>query len=122
MAAQDTGSRARAQGRSGRPGREQSGMLVMVVERFPPGGAAAVYGRLEAEGRLAPDRLRYVDSWVRADLRGCFQLMECDDPLLLQEWVARWGELADFEIVPVTRSADTRALMGRLRAGERPPA
>jgi len=97
-------------------------MLVMVVERFPPGGAAAVYGRLEAEGRLAPDRLRYVDSWVRADLRGCFQLMECDDPLLLQEWVARWGELADFEIVPVTRSADTRALMGRLRAGERPPA
>ena len=89
-------------------------MLFMVVERFTPQAAAEIYRRLRAGGRGFPDGLRYVDSWVRADLRGCFQLMECDDPLLLQEWIAGWGDLADFEIVPVSGSKATQELMARL--------
>jgi hypothetical protein len=60
---------------------------------------------------VLPDGLRYVDSWVWADLRGCFQLMECDDPVLFQEWVAGWGNLAEFELVPVTPSRLTADLM-----------
>jgi Protein of unknown function (DUF3303) len=88
-------------------------MLFMVVERFVSGRAPEIYRRAGA-GRLLPPGLTYVDSWVRADLRGCFQLMECDDPLLLQEWVARWEDLTKFTIVPVTPSSDTADLMQRL--------
>jgi hypothetical protein len=89
-------------------------MLFMVVERFAPGAAREIYRRVREDGRGLPEGLRYVDSWVRADLRGCYQLMECDDLAPLQEWTAGWGELADFEIVPVTPSATTQELMARL--------
>ena len=89
-------------------------MLFMVVERFTPEAAAEIYRRVREDGRSIPDGLRYVDSWVRADLRGCWQLMECDDPALLQEWIAGWGDLTEFEIVPVTSSAETQELMRRI--------
>ena len=65
-------------------------------------------------GRSLPEGLRYVDSWVRADLGGCFQLVECDDARLLQEWIAAWGDLTDFDVVPVTTSKVTQDLMTRL--------
>ncbi len=89
-------------------------MLFMVVERFTPEAAAEIYRRVREGGRSIPDGLRYVDSWVRADLRGCWQLMECEDPALLQEWIAGWGDLTEFEIFPVTSSADTQELMRRI--------
>jgi hypothetical protein len=75
--------------------------------------AVGIYRRVRGEGRSIPEGLRYVDSWVRADLGGCFQLMECDDPRLLQEWIAGWGDLAEFEVFPVTSSASTQELMAR---------
>jgi hypothetical protein len=86
----------------------------MVVERFAPGAAREIYRRVREDGRGLPDGVRYIDSWVRADLGGCFQLMECDELAALQEWVASWGELADFEVVPVTASRETQELMARL--------
>jgi hypothetical protein len=82
-------------------------MLFMVVERFKNRDAVAVYRRFRDQGRMAPQGLRYVGSWIEANFDRCFQLMECDDPRLFQEWVARWGDLADFEIVPVVPSAET---------------
>ncbi|HEY1276952.1 MAG TPA: DUF3303 family protein [Thermoleophilaceae bacterium] len=88
----------------------------MVVERFTPEGAREIYRRVREGSRLLPEGLRYVDSWVRADLRGCFQLMECDDLALLQEWIAGWGDLAEFEILPVVPSTATQELMARLGA------
>ena len=92
-------------------------MLFMVIERFSPGGAGEIYRRVREGGRSVPPGLSYVDSWVQADLGGCFQLMECDDSLLLQEWVARWVDLADFTIVPVTASRETAAMMLRIAEG-----
>ena len=92
-------------------------MLFMVVERFAAGRAAEIYRVARERGRMLPDGLIYVDSWVSAGLDVCFQLMECEDPVLFQEWTARWGDLADIEIVPVVPSAETSALMARL-AGE----
>jgi hypothetical protein len=83
-------------------------MLFMVIERFKDRDAKAVYRRLRERGRGAPDGLRYVDSWVEANFGRCFQLMECDDARLLQQWVAFWGDLVEFEIVPVVPSAETR--------------
>ena len=95
-------------------------MLFMVIERFTPDGAGEIYRRLRRGGRGFPEGLRYVDSWVRADLRGCFQLMECEDPASFQEWIAYWGDLADFEIVPVAGSSATQELMARLDAADAP--
>ena len=59
-------------------------MLFMVIERFRDDAVAKIYARVREGGRSLPDGLRYVDSWVRADLTGCFQLMECDDAAALQ--------------------------------------
>jgi hypothetical protein len=89
-------------------------MLFMVIERFRDRDAKAVYRRFRERGRGAPEGLRYVDSWVEANFDRCFQVMECDDARLLQEWVAFWGDLVEFEIVPVVSSAETRATVERL--------
>ena len=83
-------------------------MLFMVIERFKNRDAKAAYRRLRDHGRGAPDGLRYVDSWVEAGFGRCFQLMDCDDARLLQEWVAFWSDLVEFEIVPVVPSAEAR--------------
>jgi len=82
----------------------------MVLETFKD--ARAVYARFRAEGRLAPEGLRYVGSWVTADLRRCYQVMECDDAALLEDWMARWRDLVDFEVVPVLSSRDAAARIG----------
>lgn len=79
-------------------------MLFMVIERFRNHDALAVYRRFRAQGRMLPEGLKYIDSWTEADLSGCFQLMECDDPLLFEQWTARWQDLVDFEIIPVMTS------------------
>ena len=83
-------------------------MLFMVIERFKSEGAAAVYRRYREQGRMMPEGLRYLESWVETDFERCFQLMECDDARLLQQWVAFWSDLIEFEIVPVVPSAETR--------------
>jgi hypothetical protein len=84
-------------------------MLYMVIERFRGGDAVPVYRRFRDQGRLLPEGLRYVASWVTADLHRCFQIMECDDPELLAQWVARWDDVAEFEFVPVVTSAEAAA-------------
>ncbi len=79
-------------------------MLYMIIEEFHDGGPAPVYQRLRESGRLAPDGLRYVESWVSQDLTRCYQLMECNDRALLDEWMSRWSDLVHFEVVPVVTS------------------
>jgi hypothetical protein len=84
-------------------------MLFMVIERFKDDDMIPVYKRLRDSGRVLPEGLKYVDSWVEANFSRCFQLMECDDARLFQEWVLQWRGLgATFEIVPVVSSKDTR--------------
>ncbi len=78
------------------------------VEHFK-GDPVPVYRRFRDQGRLAPDGLRYVNSWVTSDLQRCYQVMECDDPGLLRMWIDRWKDLVDFEIVPVVTSAEAAA-------------
>ena len=82
-------------------------MLFMVIEKFKNRDAPAVYRRFRDQGRMMPDGLKYVASWIEANFDRCFQLMECDDPGLFQQWVIRWHDLMDFEIVPVVSSKDT---------------
>lgn len=81
-------------------------MLYMIIERFRNGDAVAVYRRFRERGRLAPEGVTYVSSWVNTGLTTCYQVMECDNPALLAEWTARWDDLIDFEIVPILTSAE----------------
>jgi len=83
-------------------------MLFLVIEHFKNQDAQAVYERFQNEGRMLPEGLRYVDSWVEANFKRCFQLMECDDPLLFQQWIFHWRDLMEFEIVPVVPSQKTK--------------
>ena len=83
----------------------------MVIEQFRDQDAKAVYRRFRDRGRMMPDGVAFVNSWVSADLGRCFQVMKCDDVSLLQRWVAQWSDLIDFEIVPVVPGKDTAAAL-----------
>ena len=80
-------------------------MLYMVVERYKL-GPKPVYERFRARGRMAPDGLTYVSSWIDESLDRCFQIMETSDPRLLDEWTSHWKDIVEFEIVPVISSAE----------------
>ena len=88
-------------------------MLFMLIETFKRSEIKPLYRRIRDEGRKLPDGLKYVDSWIEASFTRCFQLMECDDARVIQEWVLVWGDLADFEIVPVVPSKETAELVNR---------
>jgi hypothetical protein len=80
--------------------------LYMIVEHFRDGDAVPVYRRFRDHGRLAPDGLTYVASWVDEAMRTCYQVMETDDRARLDEWIAAWADLVDFEVHPVITSAE----------------
>jgi hypothetical protein len=84
-------------------------MLFLIVEHFRGGDPRPVYDRFRLRGRLAPEGLRYVNSWVTADLTRCYQVMECDDRRLLDQWIAAWSDLVDFDVHPVITSAEAAA-------------
>jgi hypothetical protein len=81
-------------------------MLFMVIERFKNRDAVAIYRRFREQGRMMPDGLQYVESWIEPNFDRCFQLMECDDPRLFQQWILRWQDLVKFEIIPVVPSKE----------------
>lgn len=89
-------------------------MQFMVIEDFRGSDRKAIYRRVRDQGRLMPDGLRFVGSWVAADMSRCFQLMETDDITLFQSWIAEWCDLAEFEIVPVVSGKDTAAALAPL--------
>ena len=79
----------------------------MIVEHFKNQDPVPVYQRFRDRGRLAPEGLRYVSSWIDERLERCFQLMETSDPKLLDEWIANWSDIVQFEVYPVISSAET---------------
>jgi hypothetical protein len=80
--------------------------LYMIVEHFRNGEAAPVYRRFKERGRMAPDGLAYVSSWVAEDLATCYQLMATSDRALLDEWMRNWKDLVEFEVHPVLTSQE----------------
>lgn len=81
----------------------------MVIEHFRDGDPRPVYRRFREQGRLAPEGLAYVSSWVTTDLARCYQVMECDDRALLDAWIARWSDLVEFEVIEVITSQEAAA-------------
>ena len=88
---------------------QQTHMLYMVIETFRGGDPVPVYRRFRDQGRLMRGGIEYRGSWVTDDLRRCFQVMECEDRRLLDEWIANWSDLTAFEVIPVITSADAAA-------------
>jgi hypothetical protein len=81
-------------------------MLYMIVEHFKNKDAVPVYRRFRDRGRLAPEGLTYVSSWVDEKLERCYQLMETDDRRLFEQWMANWRDIVDFEVYPVMTSKE----------------
>ncbi|MCI0490307.1 MAG: DUF3303 domain-containing protein [Blastocatellia bacterium] len=89
-------------------------MLFMVIERFKNRDAEAVYRRFEEKGRMLPDGLKYIASWVETNRNRCFQLMESDDPRLFEQWIAHWQDLVEFEVIPVVSSEEAAKAITRM--------
>lgn len=82
-------------------------MIFMVIERFKNRDARPVYERFLKKGRMSPEGLRYISSWIEVNFDRCFQVVECDDASLLQQWALGWHDLVEFEFIPVTSSEQT---------------
>ena len=81
-------------------------MLYMIVEHFKNHDPVPVYERFKTRGRLAPQGLQYVSSWVDVKLERCFQLMETNHPESIEQWLENWKDLVDFEVYPVISSKE----------------
>ena len=79
-------------------------MRFMVVEHFKDHSVRQVYRRAQEKGRMLPEGLEYIDSWVSADFERCFQLMKTEDPELFRKWIEKWEDLVDFEVIQVISS------------------
>jgi len=84
-------------------------MQFVIIEKYRNGDPAPVYRRFRDRGRLAPNGLRYVASWVTSDLTRCYQVMECDDRRLLDEWMANWDDIVEFEVISAMTSVEAAA-------------
>ena len=73
----------------------------MVIETFLPGCKEKVYERFNTKGRMLPEGLTYLNSWLEADGDRCFQLMETDDPSLFDQWIENWSDLVSMEVVEI---------------------
>ena len=79
-------------------------MEFMVIETFKPGKKSFVYERFEEKGRMLPEGLEYVDSWVERNGNRCFQIMRTEKIELFDEWISAWQDLVEFEIIPIEPS------------------
>ncbi len=80
--------------------------LFMVIEHFKNKDAVPVYRRFRERGRMAPDGLSYISSWVDQQFHRCYQLMDAEDPALLDKWMTKWSDIIDFEVHPVITSQE----------------
>lgn len=84
-------------------------MQYMIIEKFFDGRAKDIYQRFEEKGRMLPNGVTYISSWIDENVSICFQLMEAESRELLQQWIDCWSDLANFEVVRVINSAEAKA-------------
>ncbi len=83
-------------------------MLYLIIERFHPGKVKTLYKRFEENGRMLPEGVKYINSWIDTQLSICWQVMESDAEQKVHEWISCWNDLADFEVIPVITSAEAK--------------
>lgn len=86
-------------------------MQYLVIEHFRNGDPEPVYRRFRERGRMMPEGLVYVGSWITDDLAHCYQVMDSPERRLLDEWISHWSDLMDFEVHPVLTSAEVQSRM-----------
>lgn len=84
-------------------------LLYMIIEHFKNRDPVPVYRRFRDHGRMAPAAVQYVSSWVDENLERCFQLMEAEDRKHLDDWLANWTDIVEFEVYPVITSTEAAA-------------
>ena len=84
-------------------------MLFMIIEKFHEGKVKTLYQRFNEKGRMLPEGVNYINSWINESVTICYQLMESDSGGKINEWIQNWNDLADFEVVPVISSAEAKA-------------
>ncbi|MDA4131376.1 MAG: DUF3303 domain-containing protein [Thaumarchaeota archaeon] len=85
-------------------------MLFMIIEHYRNRDAKAVYRRFREKGRMMPEEMKYLGSWVEPNFDRCFQVIECNDESQIQKWTSNWEDLIEFEILPVLTSSEAAAL------------
>ena len=83
-------------------------MLYMIIEKFHAGKAKMIYERFDEKGRMMPEGVNYINSWIHTDMSTCYQVMESDTEEKINEWISHWKDLADFEIIPVITSSEAK--------------
>lgn len=83
-------------------------MLYMIIERFHPGKVKELYQRFDEKGRMLPEGVTYINSWINEDVTVCYQVMEAASITQIHKWIANWKDLVDFEIIPVVSSAEAK--------------
>lgn len=86
-------------------------MIFMVIETFHPGKVKECYKRFEEKGRILPDGVKYINSWIDSDIKKCYQVMEAENKDNIFEWIEKWDDLIDFEIIPVLTSAQAHEIV-----------
>lgn len=83
-------------------------MQFMIIERFRPGKVKDMYRRFEEKGRMLPDGVQYISSWINEEVTVCYQVMEAKNNSGIQQWISNWEDLVDFEVIPVISSAEAK--------------
>lgn len=83
-------------------------MQFMIIEHFRPGKVKDIYRRFDEKGRMLPDGVQYISSWMNEEVTLCYQLMEAEDVAGIRQWIANWDDLVDFEVIPVISSAEAK--------------
>lgn len=86
-------------------------MLFLIIERFHPGKVKLLYERFAEQGRLMPEGVEYIDSWIDKNLSTCYQVMQSDSIEKIHVWISHWNDLADFEVIPVITSAEAKVIV-----------
>ncbi|MBK7374329.1 MAG: DUF3303 domain-containing protein [Ferruginibacter sp.] len=84
-------------------------MVYMIIERFHPGKVKELYKRFDERGRMLPEGVHYINSWINEEVSVCYQVMESSSEEKLKEWISHWNDLAGFEVIPVITSAEAKA-------------
>ena len=83
-------------------------MLYMIIEHFHPGKIKELYQRFDEKGRMLPEGVKYINSWITDDMTTCYQVMESGSVDKLHEWIRNWNDIVDFKIIPVISSAEVK--------------
>lgn len=84
-------------------------MVYMIIEHYHPGKIKELYRRFDEKGRMLPEGVHYINSWINGDVTICYQVMESDSINKLHEWISNWNDIVDFQVIPVISSAEARS-------------